>query len=63
VAQDLIVAPATADTLITFNELDADSVAMSTAGGEIGALLKVINDGTSWIAIGETVGVTYTVAD
>lgn len=63
VAQDLIVAPPVADTLITFNELDADSVACSTAGGEIGALIKVINDGTSWIAFGETVGVTYTVAD
>ncbi len=63
VAQDLIVAPPTADTLITFNELDADSVAASTAGGEIGALIKVVSDGTSWFAFGETVGVTYTVAD
>jgi hypothetical protein len=63
VAQDLIVAPPVADTLITFNELDADSIAASTAGGEIGALVKVISDGTSWIAFGEVVGVTYTVAD
>lgn len=60
-AQNIIVAAPTADTLVTLNDAAADSIAMQTAGQIIGALLKVRNDGTQWFAVGETVGVTYTV--
>lgn len=60
-AQNMIVAAATADTLVTLNDVAADSIAIQTAGGIIGAAIKVFNDGTQWIALGETVGATYTV--
>lgn len=60
--QSITVVTLTADTLIGFNDIAADSVAMSTAGAKIGAHARVISDGTSWIFIGDTVGVTYTLA-
>lgn len=42
VAQDMTVASATADTLVTINDLAADSIATSTASGEIGGLLRAV---------------------
>lgn len=40
--QDMIVAAGTADTMVAFNELDADSVAFSTTAEQIGAYIKVV---------------------
>lgn len=60
--QNIIVATLTVDTLITFNDVAADSAATQTAGALIGAHALVFSDGTSWFYIGDTVGVTYTVA-
>jgi hypothetical protein len=51
-----------AGTVVTFNNAAATSVACSTAGGKIGAKIRAICDGTSWILVGDTVGGTYTVA-
>ena len=58
-AQAFVVAADTADTLISYNDLDLDSVSSNT----IGAQMEVICDGTSWILLAPTVGVTYTFND
>jgi hypothetical protein len=60
-AQNIIVAAATADTLVTLNDAAADSIAMQTANQILGGEILVICDGTQWFAQGRTVGVTYTV--
>lgn len=62
VANQNIGVAAAAGTIVTFNNAAATSVTASTAGGKIGAHLRAICDGTSWHVIGDTVGVTYTVA-
>jgi len=51
VDQDLIIAAPTADTLITFNDVAADSVDFDQAGNKIGAAALIACDGTSWIAV------------
>jgi hypothetical protein len=56
-AQSMVVTAATADTLIVYNDDAADSIASNT----VGAMIWVWSDGTSFFAIGVTVGVTYTV--
>lgn len=43
----MTVTAATADTAVTFNDLNADSVAFSTASEMIGAAIEVICDGTT----------------
>lgn len=67
--QNITVATATADTLIVVNDLTADSLAISTTNQKIGSLMRVVCDGTSWIAYGTAIGAggdtgtnTYTVA-
>lgn len=60
--QDVTVKTATADTLVTFNDQTADSLAASTAGQKIGAEMEAFCDGTSWFVSGVAVGHTYTVA-
>lgn len=58
-AQTVLVKTATADTLITFNDLTADSLAIQTAGEIIGTVMIAFCDGTSWIAWGASrLGVT-----
>ena len=49
--QDMTVTAETADTMITFNDLAADSVAFSTASEQIGGAVMVVCDGTSLFAI------------
>lgn len=46
----LTVTAAAADTLITFNNQAADAVTFGT-GHRIGANLRVISDGTNWVAV------------
>lgn len=65
--QNIVVAAATADTLVVINDLEADSLAIQTSSVKIGAEIEVFCDGTNWIAKGTNVGVggtaaTYTVA-
>lgn len=49
--QNLILAAGTADTMVVFNDLTADSVALQTAGDLIGGGFEVIGDGTGWLVI------------
>lgn len=49
--QDLKVAAGTGDTLVTFNDAAADSVAFQTASEKIGGYFEVIGDGTGWLVI------------
>lgn len=46
-AQNLTVTSATADTIVTFNDLAADSVAFSTSGEIIGGGLCAFTNGTT----------------
>lgn len=59
--QTLTVATATADTLITFNDLTADSVGIATANEIIGGAMRFVTDGTSWVAIGLSKQTTFTI--
>lgn len=62
VDQNMTVTAGTADTLIVDGDLTADSLAVSTASHKIGAVIRVFCDGTAWIANGQNVGATFTVA-
>lgn len=48
--QTITISSATVDTLITFNDLTADSVAFSTASAKIGGLIRFISNGSFWVA-------------
>jgi len=49
--QNLTVTAATADTIVTFNDLAADSLAYSTASEKIGGAIMVFSDGTTLFAL------------
>lgn len=49
--QNISIAAPTADTLVTFNDTAADSVAFSTANEKIGALAYAFCDGSNWIVV------------
>lgn len=57
----MTVAAATADTLCTFNDAAADSVAFSTTSEIIGGWVKVVCDGTTIIALTPISSETQTV--
>ncbi len=48
---NMVVAANTADTMVTFNDATADSVAFSTSSEKIGGAVRVFCDGTKWIAL------------
>ena len=50
-AQNLTITAGTADTMVVFNDLTADSVTLSTAGELIGGSFEIIGDGTGWIVL------------
>lgn len=52
--QSVTVTAGTADTMVVFNDAAADSVALSTAGDKVGALIEIIGDGTGWLVIPHT---------
>ncbi len=58
--QNLTVTAGTADTMISFNDAAADSVAFSTVAELIGGHFEVIGDGTSWIVIPSVFGLGAT---
>jgi hypothetical protein len=60
--QAILVATATADTLVALNDTAADSVAQSTATKLIGSHMRFVCDGTAWAGYGDAVGGTFTVA-
>lgn len=63
---NLTVTAGTADTMIGFNDLDLDSIALSTSSEKIGGGINVYCDGTS-LFVGTEAGdpryQTYTLAD
>ena len=61
--QDMIVAPDAVDTMVAFNDAEADSVATSTASEQFGGAFHVVCDGTKWLAMNVSAGAnTVTVA-
>jgi ABC-type proline/glycine betaine transport system substrate-binding protein len=62
VADQVFTVSAGAGKAVAFNNAAAASLAASTAGQKIGARIKAICDGTSWLLVGEGVACTYTVA-
>ena len=61
VDQNMTIVADVHDTMLTFNDVAADSVAFSTASEKIGACVDVICDGTKWIVIQQCTN-TMTVA-
>jgi hypothetical protein len=49
--QNLTITAGTADTMVVLNDLNADSVSLSTASEKIGGAFDVIGDGTGWIVL------------
>lgn len=62
VADQTFTVSAGAGKGVAFNNAACASLACSTGGQKIGALMRATWDGTSWHLTGETNGVTYTVA-
>ena len=63
VDQNMTVAPDAVDTMVTFNDAAADSVAVSTSSEKIGGAFHVFCDGTKWCAMNASGGAnTVTVA-
>lgn len=62
--QNLTVTAATADTMVTYNDLTADSIAFSTSSEKIGGAVEVWCDGVTLIALGRpaTIYQTITIA-
>ena len=51
VDQNMVVTAGTADTIITLNDVAADSVALQTANQKIGGSFKVVGNGTKWLVV------------
>jgi hypothetical protein len=64
VADQSVIVAAAAGKAVTFNNAAATSLAFSTGGQKIGAVIVAVWDqvGGKWMLHGETLGVTYTVA-
>lgn len=50
------------DNIVSVNDAAADSITCTTTSLMIGACVRVIWDGTSWLALNESAGPTYTKA-
>lgn len=48
---DMTVASGTADLMVAFNDVAADSVAFSTTSEKVGSGLLVVGDGAKWFAL------------
>lgn len=51
-----------AGKMVALNNAAATSVTVNTGGQRVGAAIKCIWDGTSWLVTADTSGVTYTIA-
>jgi len=58
--QALTVTAGTADTLVAFNDIAADSIAFSTAGEIVGGSVMIVGDGTGWLSFPWTTGLGAT---
>jgi len=56
----LTATSATADTIITYNDLAADSVAFSTSSEKIGGSIEVLCDGTSLFVLARVASIYQT---
>lgn len=50
------------DNIVSLNDATADSITCTTTSKIIGAAVRVIWDGTAWLAYQASVGNTYTIA-
>lgn len=57
---EMLVASGTADTMVSFNDAAADSVAFTTASEQIGGSFVVMGDGTSWLVFPFSFGLGLT---
>ena len=48
--ESMTITADTADTMVVFNDLAADALALSTSGEKTGGAFFVYSDGTNWIA-------------
>lgn len=63
VDQNVTITAGTADTIIAFNDVAADSLAFSTSSAKIGGCIEVVGDGAKWIATTQNAGAnTITIA-
>lgn len=62
VADQTFTVAAAAGKAVCVNNAAATSLACSTGNQKIGARIRAVWDGTSWILSGCSVGITYTVA-
>lgn len=51
VDQNMVITCATTDILIVYNDIAADSVALSTASEKVGGSFRVVGTGTKWLVI------------
>lgn len=51
VDQNMIITCATTDIMVAFNDVAADSVALSTASEKVGGSFKVIGTGSKWLVV------------
>jgi len=61
VNQDMTIAAPASDTLVTVNDVAADSVAFSTSSQKIGARALAQWDGTQWAVVNQSVACAMTV--
>lgn len=59
---DMTVASVVADTIVTFNDLNADSVAFAQASEKIGGVVDVFCDGTTLFALARIASEAQTIA-
>lgn len=57
-----IASNGSSDNILSLNDAGADSITCTTASKILGAWVKVLWDGTNWLAAQASVGNTYTVA-
>jgi len=58
----VIASNGSSDNIVSKNDAGADSITCTTTSLMIGACVRVIYDGTGWLALSESAGPTYTVA-
>lgn len=58
----VVASNGSSDNIVTLNDAAADTITCTTTSRMIGAAVRVIWDGTAWLAFQASVGNTYTVA-
>lgn len=58
----VVASNGSSDNIVSKNDAGADSITCTTTSLMIGACVRVIYDGTGWLALNESVGPTYTAA-